>query len=89
MSSSDNVDVKLRTTVSGFNASPEPVRKGRTITVKSTLSSLDGTWKNTSGQSVSVLFKTDGSSKGSKLATVKTNSTGVFSKVFTAKKDGT
>ncbi|MEU6940648.1 HtaA domain-containing protein [Streptomyces rubiginosohelvolus] len=89
VSSSDNVDVKLRTAVSGFNASPEPVRKGRTITVKGTLRSLDGTWKNTSGQSVSILFKADGSSKWSKLATVKTNSKGVFSKGFTAKKDGT
>ncbi|MFI7325432.1 HtaA domain-containing protein [Streptomyces rubiginosohelvolus] len=89
VSSSDNVDVKLRTAVSGFNASPEPVRKGRTITVKGTLRSLDGTWKNASGQSVSILFKADGSSKWSKLATVKTNSKGVFSKGFTAKKDGT
>lgn len=89
VSSSDNVDVKLRTAVSGFNASPEPVRKGRTITVKGTLRSLDGTWKNTCGQSVSILFKADGSTKWSKLATVKTNSKGVFSKGFTAKKDGT
>ncbi|WP_435599097.1 HtaA domain-containing protein [Streptomyces anulatus] len=89
VSSSDNVDVKLRTAVSGFNASPEPVRKGRTITVKGTLRSLDGTWKNASGQSVIFLFKADGSSKWSKLATVRTNGKGVFSKGFTAKKDGT
>lgn len=89
VSSSDNVDVKLRTAVSGFNASPEPVRKGRTITVEGTLRSLDGTWKNTSGQSVIILFRADGSSKWSKQATVRTNSRGVFSKGFTAKKDGT
>ncbi|WP_371621654.1 HtaA domain-containing protein [Streptomyces sp. NBC_01116] len=89
VSTSDNVDVKLRTAVSKFNASPEPVRKGRTITVKGTLRSLDGTWKNASGQSVIILFKADGSSKWSKLATVRTNSKGVFSKGFTAKKDGT
>ncbi|MGC5533392.1 HtaA domain-containing protein [Streptomyces sp. SR-10] len=89
VSSSDNVDVKLRTAVSGFNASPEPVRKGRIITVKGTLRSLDGTWKNASGQSVIILFKADGSSKWSKLATVRTNGKGVFSKGFTAKKDGT
>ncbi|MCX4482471.1 HtaA domain-containing protein [Streptomyces anulatus] len=89
VSSSDNVDVKLRTAVSGFNASPEPVRKGRTITVKGTLRSLDGSWKNASGQSVIILFKADGSSKWSKLATVRTNGKGVFSKGFTAKKDGT
>lgn len=89
VSTSDNVDVKLRTAVSKFNASPEPVRKGRTITVKGTLRSLDGTWKNASGQSVIILFKADGSSKWSKLATVRTNSKGLFSKGFTAKKDGT
>lgn len=89
VSTLDNVDVKLRTAISGFNASPEPVRKGRTITVKGTLRSLDGTWKNTSGQSVAILFKADGSSKWSTLATVRTNGKGVFSKGFTAKKDGT
>ncbi|MFE3676177.1 HtaA domain-containing protein [Streptomyces sp. NBUL23] len=89
VSTFDNVDVKLRTAISGFNASPEPVRKGRTITVKGTLRSLDGTWKNTSGQSVAILFKADGSSKWSTLATVRTNGKGVFSKGFTAKKDGT
>ncbi|EGE46574.1 Htaa domain protein [Streptomyces sp. SID4928] len=89
VSTSDNVDVKLRTAISGFNASPEPVRKGRTITVKGTLRSLDGTWKNTSGQSVTILFKADGSSKWSTLATVRTNGKGVFSKGFPAKKDGT
>ncbi|MFJ6809723.1 HtaA domain-containing protein [Streptomyces anulatus] len=89
VSSSDNVDVRLRTAVSGFNASPEPVRKGRTITIKGTLRSLDGTWKNASGQSVIILFKADGSSKWSKQATVRTNGKGVFSKGFTAKKDGT
>ncbi|MFJ4609695.1 HtaA domain-containing protein [Streptomyces griseus] len=89
VSTFDNVDVKLRTAISGFNASPEPVRKGRTITVKGTLRSLDGTWKNTSGQSVTILFKADGSSKWTTLATVRTNGKGVFSKGFTAKKDGT
>ncbi|MBK3590407.1 Htaa domain protein, partial [Streptomyces sp. MBT57] len=71
------------------NASPEPVRKGRTITAKGTLRSLDGSWKNTSGQSVNILFQAKGSKKWTKLATVRTNGKGVFSKGFTAKKDGT
>ncbi|OKH92266.1 HtaA domain-containing protein [Streptomyces uncialis] len=88
-SSSDNVDVKLRTAVSGFNASPEPVRKGRTITVKGTLRSLDGTWKNTANASVDILFKADGARSWTKQSTARTNSGGVFSKGFTAKKDGT
>ncbi|MFF6910645.1 HtaA domain-containing protein [Streptomyces sp. NPDC012389] len=89
VSGTDYVDVKLRTSVSGFDASPEPVRKGRTITAKGTLRSLDGTWKNTSGQSVNILFQAKGSKKWTKLATVRTNSKGVFTKGFTAKKDGT
>ncbi len=38
---------------------------------------------------MAILFKADGSSKWSKQATVRTNSRGVFSKGFTAKKDGT
>ncbi|MFE7480543.1 HtaA domain-containing protein [Streptomyces sp. NPDC057552] len=88
-SSTDYVDVKLKTSITGFNASPEPVRKGRTITVKGTLNSLDGKWKKTSGQSVNILFKAKGSKKWTKLATVRTNSKGVFTKGFTAKKDGT
>ncbi|MFE2291308.1 HtaA domain-containing protein [Streptomyces sp. NPDC059452] len=88
-SSTDYVDVKLKTSISGFNASPEPVRKGRTITVKGTLNSLDGKWKKTSGQSVNILFQAKGSKKWTKLATVRTNSKGVFTKGFTAKKDGT
>ncbi|WP_415958457.1 HtaA domain-containing protein [Streptomyces sp. 021-4] len=89
VSGADFVDVKLRTAISGFNASPEPVRKGRTITAKGTLRSLDGTWKNTSGQSVNILFQAKGSKKWTKLATVRTNGKGVFTKGFTAKKDGT
>ncbi|MER7853806.1 HtaA domain-containing protein [Streptomyces bacillaris] len=85
----DYVDVKLRTSVSGFDASPEPVRKGRTITVKGTLRTLDGSWKNTSGHSVDILFQAKGSTKWSRLATVRTNGKGVFTKGFTAKQDGT
>ncbi|MEU9336422.1 HtaA domain-containing protein [Streptomyces sp. NPDC048290] len=88
-SSSDHVDVKLRTAVSGFNASPEPVRKGRTLTVTGTLRSLDGTWKNTPNASVDILFKADGARSWTKQSTVRTNSRGVFSKGFTARKDGT
>ncbi|MEV6423617.1 HtaA domain-containing protein [Streptomyces sp. NPDC051662] len=88
VSSSDYVDVKLRTAISGFNAGPEPVRKGRTITVTGTLRSLNGTWKNAAAQSVDILFKADGSRTWTKQSTVRTNSRGMFSKGFTAKKDG-
>ncbi|MEU5404384.1 HtaA domain-containing protein [Streptomyces sp. NPDC005963] len=88
VSSSDYVDVRLKTAISSFNAGPEPVRKGRTITVTGTLRSLDGTWKNTAGQSVTIWFKTDGAKTWSKQSTVRTNSKGAFTKAFTANKDG-
>ncbi|MFI1015910.1 HtaA domain-containing protein [Streptomyces sp. NPDC020965] len=86
--SGDTVDVKLRTEIAGFNAKPEPVRKGKPITVTGTLRSLDGTWKATSGQSLTILFKADGAKTWTKQSTTRTNSKGVFSKAFTAKKDG-
>ncbi|GLF99547.1 HtaA domain-containing protein [Streptomyces yaizuensis] len=88
VSSTDNVDVRLRTAVSGFNASPEPVRKGRTITASGTLRNLDGSWKDAASQSVTIWFKADGAKSWSRQATVRTNGKGKFSKAFTAKKDG-
>ncbi|GAA2250969.1 hypothetical protein GCM10010232_43640 [Streptomyces amakusaensis] len=87
-SGSDYVDVKLRTEVKDFNAKPEPVRKGRPITVVGTLRTLDGKWSNTSGQNVTIMFKADGAKSWSKQGTARTNSKGAFSKAFTAKKDG-
>ncbi|MFE5858574.1 HtaA domain-containing protein [Streptomyces sp. NPDC056500] len=88
VSSSDYVDVRLKTAISSFNAGPEPVRKGRAITVGGTLRSLDGSWKNTASQSVTIWFKADGAKTWSKQSTVRTNSKGAFTKAFTANKDG-
>ncbi|MEO3975060.1 HtaA domain-containing protein [Streptomyces sp. CAU 1734] len=88
VSSGDTVDVRLRTGIVSFNAKPEPVRKGRPITVTGTLRTLDGTWKNTSGQTVTIWFQASGSKTWTKQAGVRTNSKGAFSKAFTAKKDG-
>ncbi|MFI2211474.1 HtaA domain-containing protein [Streptomyces sp. NPDC020141] len=87
-SGSDYVDVKLRTEVKGFNASPEPVRKGRQIKVEGTLRTLDGKWSNTSGHTMSIWFKADGAKSWSKMGTARTNGKGAFWKYFTAKKDG-
>ncbi|MCM2392142.1 HtaA domain-containing protein [Streptomyces albipurpureus] len=84
----DAVDVRLKTAISGFNASPEPVRKGRSLTVVGTLRGLDGTWKNAASQSVTISFQANGSKTWTNLGTVRTNSKGVFTKAFTASKDG-
>ncbi|MBA9002281.1 hypothetical protein [Thermomonospora cellulosilytica] len=86
----DYVDVRYRTRVSSFNASPEPVTKGRPITVQGRLDRLVGSsWKALTGASVTVYFKPNGSTTWTAKATVKTGSTGWFKKSFTASKDGT
>ncbi|MER5768745.1 HtaA domain-containing protein [Streptomyces sp. NPDC001985] len=87
-SGTDYVDVKLRTEVKGFNASPEPVRKGKQLKVNGTLRTLDGTWAGTGSHSVTIWFKANGAKSWSKQATARTNGKGDFWKYFTAKQDG-
>ncbi|WP_445398829.1 HtaA domain-containing protein [Streptomyces sp. LE64] len=87
-SGSDYVDVRLRTAITGLNAGPEPVRKGRTLTVKGTLTKLDGTWRKAPNETVGIWFKADGARSWSKLGTARTNGSGAFTKGFAAKKDG-
>ncbi|WP_119726401.1 peptidase associated/transthyretin-like domain-containing protein [Thermomonospora amylolytica] len=90
ISGADHVDVRYRTRVSSFNASPEPVTKGRPITVQGRLDRLVGSsWKALTGASVTVYFKPNGSTVWTAMSTVKTSSTGWFKKSFTASKDGT
>ena len=85
------VDVRYRTAVSSFNASPEPVSKGRPLTVTGVVKrSLDGsTWKTWSGQVVYVYFKARGATSWSYAGTVKSDAYGKFRRSFTASKDGT
>ncbi|MGX2998856.1 HtaA domain-containing protein [Streptomyces sp. JNUCC 64] len=89
VSSSDHVDVRLRTAINGLNASPEPVRAGAQLTVKGTLTKLDGTWRKASGETVNVWFKAAGATSWTKQGTARTNTQGDFAKKFTARKDGT
>jgi hypothetical protein len=88
-SSSDYVDVRYRTRVTSFNASPEPVSKGKTITVGGNLQRYTTAWKAHSGQSVKIYFAAKGATSWTYEATAKTSSTGHFSHTFTAAKDGT
>jgi hypothetical protein len=68
-----------------FNASPEPVKKGKKITAAGTLK-IDG--KRLSHATVKIYFKATGATTYALKATVKTTSKGAFSKKFTATKTG-
>jgi hypothetical protein len=68
---------RTRTAISSFNASPEPIKKGRRLTVAGTLKRHTTSWKAFPGQSVKIYFA------------AKTSSTGHFSHTFTADRDGT
>ncbi|WP_433243324.1 hypothetical protein [Actinomadura nitritigenes] len=83
------IDVRYGTSIAGFNASPEPVKKGKTLTVKGQLfRQMD---KKLPGPNapVSIYFQAKGSSKWTQVAVVKTASNGWFSKTFKATQDGT
>lgn len=72
------------------NASPEPVRKGRTLTYKGKLQHYtSGAWKAYADQKVKILFRPKGSSTWYDMGNTYTRTDGTFSKGFTASKDGT
>lgn len=72
------------------NASPEPVRKGRTITYKGKLQHYtSGAWRAYGGQKVKILFRPKGATGWYDMGNTYTRSDGTFSKGFTASKDGT
>jgi hypothetical protein len=75
------------------NAKPEPVRKGRTLTVTGRLTQLtaygiDGDYVGFRGQRVAVYFKKKGSAKWVFKGYAKTSAKGVYTKKFKAKADG-
>ncbi|MER6349542.1 hypothetical protein ACWC10_35425 [Streptomyces sp. NPDC001595] len=80
------------TRIKDANASPEPVYKGRTITVKGVLQERKAgttTWKAYAGQKVQILFRPKGQSSWYLMTTVTSKTDGSFSKGFTAREDGT
>ncbi|GAA4560739.1 hypothetical protein GCM10023193_21590 [Planotetraspora kaengkrachanensis] len=87
--------VKYRTSVSGFNAKPEPVRKGKTITVGGTLKYLTTTqyhtfvWRPLGSKTVNIYFQAHGSKSWSYVGTAGTDRYGRWHKGFKARKDGT
>ncbi|MBC6468451.1 hypothetical protein [Actinomadura alba] len=89
VSASVYATVKYRTTISSFNAAPEPVRKGATITVGGTLKRYVSSWGSWSGQWVYLYFQPRGSSTWTYMAVAKTDRYGKFRKGFKASRDGT
>ncbi|WP_225826802.1 hypothetical protein [Streptomyces naphthomycinicus] len=80
------------TRVKDANASPEPVTKGRTITVKGVLQERaagSATWKSYGAKKVQILFRPKGAKSWYLMSTVTTKSNGSFGKGFTARQDGT
>ncbi|KAB1987595.1 hypothetical protein [Streptomyces triticiradicis] len=81
---------RTKTRITGGNASPEPVTKGRTITVRGTLQHYTSSaWRAYSGQKVKILFRPKGSSTWYDEGDTTTRSDGSFGKAFTARQDGT
>lgn len=85
----DYVDVKYRTQLYNFNASPEPVKKGANITVKGQLYRFRAESEPAPNAKIHIYFKPKGSSTWTKMAITKTAKNGWFNKKFKASKDGT
>jgi hypothetical protein len=85
----DYVDVKYRTSISSFNASPEPVKKGRTITVSGKLNRYVGAWGALGGKTVYIYFRSYGSPYRYYKGVATSDRYGKWSKGFKAVQDGT
>ncbi|MEU3983074.1 hypothetical protein AB0F77_23815 [Streptomyces sp. NPDC026672] len=73
------------------DATPEPVKKGRTITVTGRLTRADwekGTYAGFGSQSVKLQFRKSGTSAYTTLKTIRTTSTGALRTTVTASADG-
>jgi hypothetical protein len=84
--------VKRAASISSFNAAPEPVTKGSTITISGTLKRASWTYLKYYGygsQSIQLQFKKAGTSTYSTVKTVKTSSSGYVKTTVTASVDGT
>jgi hypothetical protein len=84
--------VQRQSKLTGANASPEPVRKGSTITVTSKLTRAD--WNTNKvpaygGQSVKLQFKKKGTSTYTDVKTVKSSAKGALKTTVKATVDGT
>ncbi|MFD4237779.1 calcium-binding protein [Streptomyces sp. NPDC058542] len=89
-------DTQAKTRVQRFskltvNASPEPVKKGKTLTVTGKLTRANwdtNTYKGYTGQPVKLQFKKKGAKSYTTVKTVKTSSTGTLKTTVKASADG-
>ncbi|MBA9002282.1 hypothetical protein [Thermomonospora cellulosilytica] len=87
---SPHVPMRERTRFTEVNASPEPVRKGGTITFKARLQRTTATgWTALPWKKVTVQFRAHGTTTWRNMATATTGKLGYVTKTFTAAKDGT
>ncbi|WP_448319210.1 hypothetical protein [Streptomyces sp. CO7] len=89
---SATVTLQRASRVQSHNASPEPVAKGGTITVKGTVQRANWTehrYDNYGGRLVSLQFKPAGSSTYTTVKKVTASSTGALRTTVTASQDGT
>lgn len=90
VSDADHVDVKYRTWWTDDNASPEPVKKGATITVKGRLHrDKNGVQGPGPHAPVYVYFDPKGSAGWRQVAAGQTDADGWYRKTFKASEDGT
>ncbi|MES9540756.1 hypothetical protein [Actinomadura sp. NPDC000600] len=89
VSGTDNVEVRYRTKILDFNAAPEPVKKGGTVTVMGTLYRQTSKWYTYGGKTITFYFLPRGSSKWVYMGKQTTDRIGRFRKGFKATKDGT
>ncbi|MEU8118789.1 hypothetical protein AB0C21_08765 [Spirillospora sp. NPDC049024] len=89
VSGTDAVEVRYRTKILDFNAAPEPVKKGGTVTVMGTLYRQTSKWYTYSGKTITFYFLPKGSSKWVYMGKQATDRIGRFRKGFKATKDGT
>ncbi|WP_230884539.1 lysozyme [Planomonospora sp. ID82291] len=79
---------RAATRVSSLNAGPEPVRKGRRLTVSGTLRLSAGTRRAVAGQRVLIRFRPRGSAVWRTAGTAVTAADGTFRRTFRAAGDG-
>ncbi|REE97482.1 hypothetical protein [Thermomonospora umbrina] len=84
------VNVKDKTRVTGLNAFPEPITRGRALLVQGTLQwrALDGVWHGLRDRRVTVYFQAKGTKTWRAMGTAGTDARGRLGKRFTATRDG-
>jgi hypothetical protein len=85
----DQINARYRTQITSFNAAPEPVKKGATLTVSGKLERYASVWGPVDGVPVSVYFKPSGATALTSMGTTTTEQQGNWIKSFKASKDGT